>query len=69
MKNGICPKCHQKEIFLRDSTRNEFKVALGMFGAASTDIYVCASCGYIEIYAQTSDLVAIAQKLKKVEPS
>lgn len=68
MKNGICPKCNQKEVYLRDSLRNDFSIALGMFGSAATNIYVCANCGYVEIYvAEERDFAAIAQKLKKVE--
>jgi len=66
MKNGICSKCGVDAVFLRDSTRNELTIPLGLFGAAGTDIYVCANCGYVEIYARSSDLPSIAQKLPRV---
>jgi len=67
MKDGVCVKCQREEVFLRDSTRNDFAIALGMFGGAATEIYVCAGCGYVEIYARSNDLAAISQKLTKVE--
>lgn len=67
MKNGICTKCGLEAVFLRESSRSGVGIATSTFGQAMTEFYVCANCGYVEIYARIADLPAIAQNLPRVQ--
>lgn len=68
MKDGLCPKCHAREVHLVDGSRTGVSVALGTWSAgAFTSFYVCVRCGYLEIYVEDpADLPKIAEKWMKV---
>jgi predicted nucleic-acid-binding Zn-ribbon protein len=77
MRNGICPKCGSQNIYTNTEigpVSNVYGVqAIPVRGALKTEFallvtYVCAVCGYSEIYVQGSHSIAqITKHWKKVE--
>ena len=67
MKDGICPKCESKEIYVVDGSRTGVTIPIGMLStSAFVAMYVCVKCGYVEFYVEDqSDLQRIAQKWEK----
>jgi predicted nucleic-acid-binding Zn-ribbon protein len=59
MKNGICPKCQSKEIYLRDD--GGLHIRGGAYGVSvladnrlmKLHTFLCIGCGYMEMYADT----------------
>jgi Zn finger protein HypA/HybF involved in hydrogenase expression len=69
MKDGICPKCNAKEVHVCRDTAVELSIRLGMFSSADVGYYICANCGYVEIFVENKDdLPKIAEKYPKVYP-
>ena len=70
MKNGVCPKCHSTQVYRGASTEGE-GLSAGTYNAIIeidtgklqvtlwVDTYVCAACGYIEMYVANCDALAI----------
>jgi predicted nucleic-acid-binding Zn-ribbon protein len=52
MKNGTCVKCQSDEVFL---VRGNKRLVIGVRRSAMLDYYVCADCGYTEIYVNADD--------------
>lgn len=53
MRDGVCPKCKSRDVRsgLQWSRNGKDRIPLGnMITGAPIDIYVCASCGYVETY-------------------
>jgi predicted nucleic-acid-binding Zn-ribbon protein len=56
MKDGRCPKCGANSVYMRENVRTP--TGAGMItlkgtvlgSAAPLDNYVCADCGYVELY-------------------
>lgn len=68
MKSGICPKCGSAEVFVDSSRRHGIIVPVGSLDTHQTHLYVCADCGFVEIYAQTGhDLSKVKEKFRKVK--
>lgn len=76
MVNGICPKCGATEIYvddkgLRDTGQGSY-TALNLHSfwfahTASIHTYLCAACGFIEIYlADKDNLSTIIEKWQRV---
>ena len=68
MKSGKCPKCESQEVHIVSSLRTNLVIPLGLLAdVAHINLYVCAQCGYVEIYAHDiADLPEIAAKWPKV---
>ena len=50
-KSGICPKCDSREIKVGKRGGYSAIQSLGLwFLGASTAVYVCKGCGYVEEY-------------------
>ncbi len=69
MKNGPCPKCGSKEIYVQrnwvGNPRNVLK--LGMFSPVNLREYICAECGFVETYLDNlEDASKIIDKCEKV---
>ncbi len=45
MKDGICPKCEEKEVHVSNGTSVEASVRVGVFSKASVADYICTNCG------------------------
>ena len=67
MKNGICPKCEAKEVYLVKKSVVELFVQLGWAKGAQVGQYLCTNCGYTEFYTLDKSLLPkIAEKFEKV---
>jgi predicted nucleic-acid-binding Zn-ribbon protein len=67
MKDGICPKCEEREVHVFTGTGAELSIRLGAFSGASVIYYICANCGYVELFVENkADLPKIAAKYPKV---
>ena len=70
MKDGICAKCGETEVYTSNDDLVKGDVPISLFSKTSLRIYVCAMCGYVEHYVQNEkDLIKItdATAFKKVE--
>lgn len=68
MKSGICPKCESEEVFVDYGSRNGIVIPVGMLLQLSTNLYVCADCGYLEFYTPIGfDLQRVKEKYRKVK--
>jgi hypothetical protein len=66
MKDGVCPKCEAKEVHVY-GTSAELSVRLGAFSSAGVAYYICANCGYVELFIENkADLPKIAEKYPRV---
>ncbi len=62
MKDGKCPKCGSKEVYLR-----QYKSVEIFEGVGEMDKYACMDCGYSEEYVvDKQDLQKVKQKWKRV---
>lgn len=73
MKDGICPKCDAREIYIDSNTSSESS------GYAYPDAfyinnrgmhicfarYICTKCGYLEFYAEDKNLDRLSQVAAK----
>lgn len=67
MKNGICPKCDEKQIHRVNSLSAETGINLSWTQTAYLDYYVCTKCGYVETFVSDTQLLPkIAEKYTKV---
>ncbi|HEX9962703.1 MAG TPA: zinc ribbon domain-containing protein [Pyrinomonadaceae bacterium] len=67
MKDGICVKCGEREVYIDNARTHGIGVFASTFLPVNTELYVCAKCGYLEFYVESeSDLAKIPQKLRKV---
>lgn len=67
MKDGICPKCNQKEVHFYLNTAAELSINLSFFGSAGLIYYICTNCGYLELFVEDKEnLPKIAEKYPKV---
>ena len=67
MKDGICPKCGEREVYLRRDGTYGLNVPVSMFSKTLLEAYVCARCGYLEFYVQNEEkLKQIPENFKKV---
>ena len=57
MIDGVCPKCHQSEVYERQANLP----ASDPTDALRLRLFVCALCGYTETYTHAQHLIAIAQ--------
>jgi predicted nucleic-acid-binding Zn-ribbon protein len=65
MKEGQCPKCESRSVYLVESI--EMGIKTGAFKEAPLVLYVCVGCGYVELYVKDSDsLPSIAEKYMSV---
>ncbi|MGE3802563.1 MAG: zinc ribbon domain-containing protein [Candidatus Kapaibacterium sp.] len=62
--SGECPKCKSKEISVVVGAYAGITVKLGNWSSgAFTNLYICTTCGYIEIYVEdNADLPKIAER-------
>ncbi len=69
MKGGSCPKCESAEVYVHEAPGpHGLIIPIHKFAAHPTDLFVCADCGYIEIYAKTGfDLQKVKEKFKKAK--
>jgi ribosomal protein S27AE len=74
MKNGICPKCANTEVYFKAGHHSQremitLKPGVLAYGVAP-DRYLCASCGYVEQYlAAEKDLQTVREAWDRVLPS
>lgn len=69
MKDGICPKCGEQEIYESKEDLHNVNTPVRIFSRTALTLYVCAACGYLEEYVQDEkDLAAIPESasFKKV---
>ncbi len=55
MCDGRCPKCGAESVHVVDGS--SLSVPLGAFSVAPLGLYVCAGCGYAELYVKDKDLL------------
>ena len=66
MKNGQCPKCNSKDIFIakdlpfKGGPFGSNSIPVSLTSMASLDNYVCGQCGLVESYVSQED------KLKEI---
>lgn len=76
MKNGICPKCNDTQVYYRKGEHSignsieQIQISPKFFSKGVVpDKYICTSCGYIEYYlALEKDLTEIKDNWEKVSP-
>jgi predicted nucleic-acid-binding Zn-ribbon protein len=74
MLSGVCPKCHQDTIHVKergvqigDTERGLYVRTKMMVSPCTFRTYICASCGYLETYiADQAKLVEVASAWEKV---
>lgn len=67
MKDGICAKCGESEVYKRRDGNYGLNVPISMFSKTFIELYVCAACGYLEFYVQGEEkLKQIPETFKKV---
>jgi predicted nucleic-acid-binding Zn-ribbon protein len=71
MKSGVCPKCGSNEVYSRRGsywTSPYMTISVDYFSHVKTDIYVCANCGFTEVYIpDVNALRKIAKKWQSVD--
>lgn len=73
MKNGECTKCRSNHVYRRAGTphqREQITLSGGVVSkAAAPDTYLCAACGYLELYLpSTEHRQVVRDTWEKVEP-
>jgi len=76
MRNGICPKCRSKNIYMRKNGIQVGENSGGVFVHTSTmtrvtpiEAYICVDCGYFENFiTDAAKLMEVSQTWTKVEP-
>lgn len=67
MRSGICPKCKSEEVYISRRDTHGVRVPVSWLDVL-TDLYVCADCGYLELYVEGKlNLEKVPQQLKKVK--
>jgi hypothetical protein len=74
MKNGTCPRCNSTTVYSRPNglgfgnTSSVFIYGDKWSKPSSTKAFVCATCGFFEVYiSDTSNLAQLAQMWQKVK--
>ncbi len=63
MKKGKCPKCESPDVHVVTTTTSEVAISINWLNTAFLDYYVCAKCGYVEMFVRDpSMLPKIAEK-------
>jgi transposase-like protein len=71
MKSGTCPRCQSTTVYRKEghpAQREQITLTGGVIsqGVAPTR-YVCASCGYVELYIDSEEhLTVVREKWTKV---
>jgi hypothetical protein len=55
VSDGRCPKCGSESVHVVDGDTPS--VPLGAFSVAPLGLYVCAGCGYAELYVKDKELL------------
>ena len=55
MGDGRCPRCGSESVHVVDGC--SLSVPLGAFSVAPLGLYVCAGCGYAELYVKDRELL------------
>ncbi len=67
MKNGICAKCGEREVYTRRDGFYGLEIPVSVTSKTLLEMYVCARCGYLEFYVQSEEkLRQIPEIFKKV---
>jgi Zn ribbon nucleic-acid-binding protein len=69
MRDGICPKCRAREVYVSGDDLHAVDSPVKMWSRTALRLYVCAACGYLEEYLQNEkDLAGIVKSasFKKV---
>lgn len=67
MKSGNCPKCDAGRVHVVTQTAVEMSIAISWSKTAGVEYYVCAGCGYVELYVKDKAMLPdIAEKYSKV---
>ncbi|HEX8737434.1 MAG TPA: hypothetical protein VF721_19025 [Pyrinomonadaceae bacterium] len=67
MKDGICAKCGEHEVYTRKDGNYGLNLPISMFSKTLLELYVCAACGYLEFYVQSGEkLKQVPETFKKV---
>lgn len=68
MKDGICAKCGEREVYKRRDGYFGLEIPVSAFNSKTfLELYVCARCGYLEFYVQSQEkLKQIPETFKKV---
>ncbi|HEX8291776.1 MAG TPA: hypothetical protein VF570_08485 [Pyrinomonadaceae bacterium] len=65
MSGGRCPGCGSASVHVADVS--SLSIPLGAFSVAPLGLYVCAECGYAELYVRDRELLPkIAEKYVSV---
>lgn len=69
MKSGVCPKCNSEEVYVHKAPGpHGLIIPIQTFAAQPSSLFICADCGYIEVYAETGfDLSKVKEKFTKVK--
>lgn len=73
MKNGVCPRCHAREVYssanIRYKTGNSSTIPLSFLRSIPLDNYVCTNCGYVESYVADQDMLSRVRDIwTRIEP-
>jgi len=66
MKSDKCPKCGATEVYTNINVSPKPIIPISTMGKAKIVHYVCAECGYTEMYFAEEYLGKIKQKWEKV---
>jgi predicted nucleic-acid-binding Zn-ribbon protein len=59
----VCAKCGSSHVHRVPQTDTDVSIAITPTNTASIDYYVCANCGFVELYVQDKSLLTnIAEK-------
>ncbi|HEY8561815.1 MAG TPA: hypothetical protein VIL74_15675 [Pyrinomonadaceae bacterium] len=62
MKDGICPKCGEREVYVSNDDLHNVSSPVKIWSRTALKLYVCAGCGYLEEYVQNAkDLAGIPE--------
>lgn len=69
MKHGLCPKCNRRNVHVVDTARySDFQLPITIWRNAGLTHYVCAACGYVEMYVlNEKECAELAEKRPRVE--
>jgi predicted RNA-binding Zn-ribbon protein involved in translation (DUF1610 family) len=69
MKNGICPRCGEAEVYVDRGRDSRPGIIISFWETVLLVRYVCTSCGYVESYVDDeAKLEVIREKWSRVNP-
>ena len=73
LKDGVCPKCHQTEIYYTEADFHKILpqnfIGYGGLGERPiVDNFVCGTCGYTEFYIRPSGLKMVKNQWSRRQP-